>query len=131
MPASPKGTMRGARETDWTRRPVKMAAAVFLLCVTLGALARSLGHQTIVTSGPPRTALPDGRIDLNSANAAELEALPRIGPALAERIMEHRERFGGFRRIEDLDRVQGIGERTIELLRPFVRIDEEADSGGD
>lgn len=123
--------MPATRATDWTRRPAKTAAAVFLLCATLGALASSLGHQKIVRSGPPRSALPDGRIDLNSANAAELEALPRIGPALAERIVEHREQFGGFRRIEDLDRVQGIGERTIEQLRPFVRIDEEADSGGD
>ncbi len=62
-----------------------------------------------------------GRIDLNAATKAELEALPGIGPRLAGRIVESRRREGPFRRVEDLVRVRGIGERTVERLRSLVR----------
>lgn len=55
-------------------------------------------------------------LDLNAASATELEGLPRIGPALAARIVAGRP----YARIEDLERVRGIGARTIESLRPHV-----------
>lgn len=61
-------------------------------------------------------------LDVNSATAADLELLPGIGPALAQRIVDDRARSGPFRTVEDLDRVRGIGPRTVERLRPFVRI---------
>ncbi|OGG53978.1 MAG: hypothetical protein A3F84_04775 [Candidatus Handelsmanbacteria bacterium RIFCSPLOWO2_12_FULL_64_10] len=71
-------------------------------------------------------ATPDtartGLIDLNRATAGDLERLPRVGPALARRIVEHRAQRGPFRRVEDLKRVKGIGERTIERLRPLVKV---------
>lgn len=65
-------------------------------------------------------ASPGGPLDLNTASASQLEALPGIGPALAARIVEHRARHGPFRRLEDLLAVRGIGERTLEALRPHV-----------
>ncbi|WP_229663257.1 ComEA family DNA-binding protein [Microbacterium album] len=61
-------------------------------------------------------------IDLNSASAAELESLPRIGPALAQRILEWREQNGRFTSVDDLLAVSGIGERVLESLRPLVRV---------
>jgi competence ComEA-like helix-hairpin-helix protein len=61
-------------------------------------------------------------IDLNTATAADLEVLPRIGPALAQRIIEARDRAGGFSSLADLDAVKGIGPRTLEALRPHVRV---------
>jgi competence protein ComEA len=63
-------------------------------------------------------------IDLNRASAGDLERLPRVGPALARRIVEHRDRHGPFRRVEDLRRVKGIGEKTLERLRPLVKVEE-------
>lgn len=60
------------------------------------------------------------KINLNTANAAELERLPRIGPAMAKRIIEFRTTRGPFRHIDDLDAVPGIGPRTLEQLRPLV-----------
>ena len=69
---------------------------------------------------PVARAAAVGPIDLNRASAAELEALPRVGPALARRIVDDREANGPFRSIDELDRVRGIGPRTIELLRPLV-----------
>ncbi|MCL6450649.1 MAG: helix-hairpin-helix domain-containing protein [Acetobacteraceae bacterium] len=66
---------------------------------------------------------PDNPLDLNSAGRQALEALPGIGPRLAERVLRYREEHGPFRRVEDLLEVEGIGPRTLERLRPLVRVD--------
>ena len=60
------------------------------------------------------------RIDVNAAGAAELDALPGVGPVLAERIVAHRQRHGRYRRLEDLLAVRGIGPRLLERLGPHV-----------
>ena len=70
-------------------------------------------------AGAPVTAAA-GPMDLNSASAAELDALPGIGPVLAGRIVDHRERHGVFLGVEDLLAVRGIGPRLFERLRPLV-----------
>ncbi len=88
--------------------------------------APGAGPQGRVTTGPS-TGLPaspsggSGTVDLNRADAAELQRLPGIGPALAERILEHRSRRGGFGSVEELLEVPGIGPATLERLRPLVR----------
>lgn len=63
----------------------------------------------------------DGTVNVNEADAGQLALLPRIGPALAGRIVEFREENGEFATPDDLMLVRGIGEKTMELLRPFVR----------
>jgi len=62
-------------------------------------------------------------VSINEASPEELERLPGIGPALAARIIEHRERFGRFRRAEHLLLVRGISERRFLQLRPYVTVD--------
>jgi len=69
---------------------------------------------------PPQATGPPPRIDVNSATVAELERLPRVGPALAQRIIEHRKRHGPFQSAEDLRHVRGIGPSTVRLLEPLV-----------
>ncbi len=69
---------------------------------------------------PPQATGPPPRIDVNSATVAELERLPRVGPALAQRIIEHRQRHGPFQSAEDLRHVRGIGPSTVRLLEPLV-----------
>jgi competence protein ComEA len=94
-------------------------------------LARPLsdGEQLLVPregevpSGIPAPAgAPDasGRVNLNTADAALLETLPRIGPALAERIIAWRDDNGPFTSIEDLLAVPGIGDKMLESLRDLV-----------
>jgi competence protein ComEA len=72
---------------------------------------------------PPQTrrhAAETPAVNINDATREELERLPGIGPALAARIVEHRERHGRFRRAEHLLMVRGISERRFRRLRPYV-----------
>jgi competence protein ComEA len=64
----------------------------------------------------------DGLIDLNNADQAELETLPRIGPAIAQRIIDWRETNGRFGSVDDLLAVPGIGEKLLAGLRDLVRV---------
>lgn len=64
----------------------------------------------------------DGRVNLNTASAADLDGLPRIGPAMAQRIVAWRDANGRFTSVEDLLAVPGIGEKTLENLRALVTV---------
>ncbi|MGH2535517.1 MAG: helix-hairpin-helix domain-containing protein [Thermomicrobiales bacterium] len=74
----------------------------------------------------PRIPIPPaasgGLIDLNTASAEELDALPGIGPSLADRIVAYRAENGPFRSIDQLDDVQGISARMVDEIRPFVSV---------
>jgi len=72
--------------------------------------------------GAPSDGAAAGPLNLNAATAAQLEELPGIGPALAEAIVRERERMGGFRTIDDLQRVRGIGPARFEQLRDLVTV---------
>ncbi|GAA1847032.1 helix-hairpin-helix domain-containing protein [Microbacterium koreense] len=78
-----------------------------------------VGEETI-DAGGAGGVIADGRVNLNTADIAALETLPRIGPALAQRIVEWREANGGFRVVEDLLAVSGIGDKMFESLRELV-----------
>ena len=68
----------------------------------------------------PDSLLPDEVIDLNAADTYDLDRLPGIGPAKAEAILAYREEHGPFQSVDDLLSVSGIGEVTLENLRPYV-----------
>ena len=83
---------------------------------SLGGSARSRPPDTDPAARKP------ARLDLNRASREELERLPGIGPVMAERILTLRANVGRFRRLDELQSVQGIGSATIERLRPLVII---------
>lgn len=93
-------------------------------------LARVLsdGEQIVVptitaSAGSPQAPAPtDDRIDLNAADQAALETLPRIGPALAEQIIVWRDENGPFQSVDDLLAVPGIGEKLLAGIREAVRV---------
>jgi len=70
---------------------------------------------------PPDRGVEAGGVDPNAAGLAALVRLPGVGPALARRILEDRERNGPYRRPEDLLRVRGIGPATLDKMRPGLR----------
>jgi competence protein ComEA len=65
-------------------------------------------------------AAPAFRVDLNRADRAELLQLPGVGDSLAGRILEYRQANGGFRSVEDLRHVRGVGPAVLERLRPYI-----------
>ena len=93
-------------------------------------LARPVGDGEqivvpVVGAAPAPTtgaAAGDGRVNLNTADAAALDTLPRIGPAMAERIIEWRDANGRFTSVEDLLAVPGIGDKMLESLRDLVTV---------
>ena len=110
------------------------ALAVLLLATALGVgtLLPLLGRET---SGLPQprpaggaaptptrsTSSVVGTLNLNTADAETLQALPGIGPALAERIVAYRLEHGPFQTVEDLRQVPGIGPKRWERIRPWIR----------
>lgn len=61
-------------------------------------------------------------VNLNTATAIQLESLPGIGPRTAERIIEYREKNGGFKKIEELMNVQGVGEKSFLKIRDLISV---------
>jgi len=95
-----------------------IGATVF---VSLPALAATLQPQApaAAAAAPSKPAL-----NLNTATLEQLEALPGIGRKTAELILEYRTKSGGFKRIEDLMNVKGIGEKSFLKLKPLVTVGE-------
>lgn len=91
--------------------------ATVLVCLLIGLFPAAASSDT------------DQSIDINAASAEQLaQSLPGIGPAKAARIVQWRKDNGAFRNVEQLQEVKGIGEKTIEKLRNFVRIGSAADA---
>jgi len=63
-----------------------------------------------------------GKVNLNTASASELDVLPGIGPAYAQRIIDYREANGGFKSIEEVENVKGIGPKTFEKMKDLITI---------
>ncbi len=79
-------------------------------------------------SSPPQVSAgtagaSSGAVNINTATAEQLEALPCIGPALAQRIIDYRETNGSFRTLEELDLVKGIGPACIEQIKNLVTVE--------
>jgi competence ComEA-like helix-hairpin-helix protein len=80
------------------------------------------------TSSVAQKHPPTRRIDLNVANAKELQQLPGVGAVTAQRIIEMRQKSGRFRRVEDLLAISGITRKKLQALRPYVAISPPAQS---
>jgi comEA protein len=86
---------------------VVVITSLVLFLGTLGALAEEAAA---------------GKVNVNAATAQELSRLPRVGEAMAKRIIEFRTQHGNFQKVEDLMLVKGIGAKVFELLKPYIAL---------
>ena len=94
----------------------RLAAAALAVVLVLVAVPT---HAAAPASARPATG--DVKpVDLNTADAAALESVPGIGKSLAQRIVTFREKNGAFGSVDDLLKVQGIGEKSLQNLRPYL-----------
>jgi competence protein ComEA len=114
----------------------RRAAIIGLVIVSALAIAACVQRERIYSlsdrqanemqsaSAPsPAAGQTRPRININRASANELETLPGVGPGLAERIIEHREKFGPFRRPEHLLIVRGIGDKRFRVLQDLITVE--------
>ena len=95
-------------------------APVLVLSAALAAV--TLTAPPVV---PPASAAAPAEtkpVDLNAAGSDELEAVPGIGKSLAAKIVAFREKNGAFKSVDDLLKVQGVGEKSLEKLRPYLTV---------
>lgn len=111
----------GSRVADALRSAGGASPAADLDAVNAARPLHDGERVQIPARGQAQTGQTSRTVNVNVATAAELEALPRIGPVLARRIVEYRARHGPFRRLEDLLQVQGIGPGLLRQLREAVR----------
>lgn len=81
-------------------------------------LAQAKVHHAAATAKPSQ----DAPVDLNTATAEQLIALPGIGETKAARILEYRKKHGSFKRVVDLRRVKGFGRKTVSKLEPYLMV---------
>jgi competence protein ComEA len=93
------------------------AVAVLLLAAPVPGLAQDKPAPAKVVSS----------VNLNTATVAELEVLPGIGRGTAQRIVEYRQKTGGFKKIEELMNVRGIGEKSFLKLKPMITVTPKPD----
>jgi competence protein ComEA len=92
--------------------------------VSLLALVALAGLAVAQSEGPgqPKSDPLEGVVNINTATADQLVILPRVGEALAQRIIEYRAKAGGFKKVEELMQVRGIGERTFESFKSHLAV---------
>lgn len=115
----PGRSFRGA-----SRTAVRASAGFALLALLLVSVP--IAAQEAETSKPAKqetAAAKERVVNINTADAAQLALLPRVGPALSQRILDFRQENGKFEAPEELILVRGIGEKTFELLEPYVVVE--------
>jgi len=97
-----------------------IATALVVCLVALGA-----GYSALAKAPAEASAGPSGAgqaIDINRASVEDLTEIPGIGKSLAQRIVDFRDEHGPFKRVDDLLKIRGIGEKSLEKIRPHVKV---------
>ena len=97
-----------------TRIMIAALAAIALSTAAAGAQGRATAPKTTATAAAP--------VNLNTATVDQLATIPGIGAKTAERIIEYRKTNGGFKKVEDLMNVQGVGEKSFLKMKPLITV---------
>lgn len=95
----------------------------FMLVLMLALAGSIVSSVSAAPPTAPKAAVSEARpIDLNTADSSALESVPGIGKSLSQRIVAFREKNGAFQSVDDLLKVPGIGEKSIQRLRPYLTV---------
>ncbi len=119
--ASNAGAEQASAASDSSEGSKAEEEEIFSAAVSSGVESET-GVSSQLESGV-QEVLVEKSIDLNTADKEELERIPGIGPVLAERIIQYREEAGGFLEIEELEEVEGIGEKIFMKTRDYVYVE--------
>ncbi len=108
-----------------------LIAAALMACAALPAGAQqakpAAPKSTTAAKAAKATATPAAPVNINTATQAQLETLPGIGAKAAQRIIEFRQKNGGFKKPEDLMNVKGVGEKSFLKLKPLITVGDHAE----
>jgi len=91
------------------------------------AFALNLGTGLAVAAAKPA---PAGKVNINTASAEQLTTLPGVGPKLAARILEYRQKSGAFKSVQELMNVRGIGEKNLKKIEQYLSTGDSAARSG-
>jgi competence protein ComEA len=97
-----------------TRILTAAIAAIALSAPILSAQSKPPAARPAATATAP--------VNLNTATAEQLATIPGVGPKMAERIVDYRQKNGGFKKVEDLMNVSGVGEKSFLKMRPLITV---------
>ena len=101
---------------------IRMMTAIVLVLGLVATFASAQEAGRPPAKGATSSTSSGAPINLNTATVAQLETLPGIGKSTAERILEYRQKNGGFKKVEDLMNVSGVGEKSFLKMKPLITV---------
>ena len=99
-----------------------MLIRMIMAAVAAIALSATALNAQTKTPAPKPAATAAAPVNLNTATAEQLATIPGVGPRMAERIIDYRQKNGGFKKIEDLMNVSGVGEKSFLKMKPLITV---------
>jgi competence protein ComEA len=114
---------RSTTETTTNKKEKKTMRKSHLIVLAVILIA-TISNAAVAAEAQPVQASPiTGIVNINTADAAQLAMLPRVGVKAAQRILDYRKEHGAFKKTSDLMQVKGFGEKSFEKLAAYVTVD--------
>ena len=99
-----------------------MMTRIMMAAIAAIALSAPVTSAQSKAPAPQPTATATAPVNLNTATAEQLATIPGVGPKMAERIIDYRQKNGGFKKVEDLMNVSGVGEKSFLKMKPLITV---------